>query len=63
MYNSKFYFLVSQGCKKVNSSRNDRFRYEMIGGTQLEMELLEVVAIIYHFSPKAGSLIPSATII
>ena len=29
--NSKAYYLVAQGCKKVNSSKNDRFRYEMIG--------------------------------
>ena len=58
--NPKVYYLVAQGCKKVNSSRNDRFRYEMIGETQPEMELLEEVAVIYPFSLKVGSSIPSA---
>ena len=33
----------------------------MIGETQLEMELLEVVAFIYPFLIKAGSSISSAT--
>ena len=55
--NSKIYDLVAQGCKKVNSSKNDRFRYEMIAETQPEMELLEVVAFIYQ---NDKSLIPSS---
>ena len=46
--------------QEVNSSKNVRFRYEMIGETQAEMELLEVVAFIYPFSLKAGSSIPCA---
>ena len=33
----------------------------MVGETQPEMELLEVVAVIYHFSLKAGSSNPAAT--
>ena len=54
-------YFVAQGCKKVNSSKNGRFRYEMIGKTQPEMKLLEVATFIYLFSLKAGSSIPSAT--
>ena len=57
----KVYYLVAQGCKKVNSSKYDRLRYEMIGETQPEMELLEVVAFIYPSSLKVYSSIPSAT--
>ena len=57
----KVYYLVAQGCKKVNSSKNGRFRYEMIAETQSEVELLEAVSFIYPFSLKAGSLITSAT--
>ena len=58
--NSKVCYYMVQGCKKVNSSKNGRFEYEMIGETQLEMELLEVVAFIYPYSLKTGSSIPSA---
>ena len=39
--NSEVYYLAFQGCKKVNSCKNGRFRYEMIGETQSEIELLE----------------------
>ena len=46
--------------KKVNSSKNDRFRYKMIGEARREMELLEEVAFIYRFSLKADSSIPFA---
>jgi len=38
-FSPKVYYLVSQACKKVNSSKNGRFRYEVIGETQPEMEL------------------------
>ena len=55
--NSTLYHLVGQGCKKVNSSKNDRFRYEMIRETQPEMEFLEAVAFSYPRSLKAGSSI------
>ena len=51
--NSKVGYLVVQGYKKVNSSKNGGFRYEIIGETQPEVELLEVVTFIYPFSPKA----------
>ena len=34
--------------------KKGRFSYELIGEIQPEMELLEVVAFIYPFSPKAG---------
>ena len=51
---------MAQECKNVNSSKNDRFRYEMIGETQPDMELLEVVTFIYPFSLKAGNAAPSA---
>ena len=37
------------------------FRYEMVGETQSEIELFEVVAFVYPFSLKEGSSIPSAT--
>ena len=40
---SKGYYLVAQGPKKVNSSNNDRFTYDMIGETQPETKFLEVV--------------------
>ena len=53
-------YLVVQGRTKVSSSKYGRFRHEMIGETQPEMESLEVVAVIHHFSLKAGSSIPSA---
>ena len=39
--------------KKVNSSKNDRFRYEIIGKTQPGMELFEVVVSIYPFLAKS----------
>ena len=60
LFNSKVVYLVANECKKVISSKNGRFRYEMIGETQPEMELLEVVAFIYPFSSTLGSSIPSA---
>ena len=37
---------------EINSIENSRFRYAMIGETQPEMELLEVVAFIYPFYEK-----------
>ena len=52
LYNSKVYYLVAQGHKEVNSSKNGSFRYEMIGETQSDMEVLEAVTIIY---PSAKS--------
>ena len=54
---SQVFYLVAQGC----SSKNSRFRHEMMGETQQEIELLKVVAFSYSFSLKAGSSIPSAT--
>ena len=36
--NSKDFYLVVKGCKEASSSKYDRFRYEMIGETQPEME-------------------------
>ena len=30
----KVHYLLAQGCMKVNSSKNDKFRYVMIGETQ-----------------------------
>ena len=39
----KVFYLVAQGCRNVNSSKNGRFRYEMIGERQPEMELLEAI--------------------
>ena len=50
--NSKVYYLVASGCKKVNSSKNRRFKYEMISETQPDMESFEVVAVIYYFRHK-----------
>ena len=35
--NSKVCYLVVQGYKKVNSSKNGGFRHEMIGETQPEI--------------------------
>ena len=45
--NSKAYYLVTRGCKKVSSSKNCKRRYEMIVETQPEIELLELVALLY----------------
>ena len=45
---------------RVNNSKNDRLKYEMIGKTQPDMEFLEEVTFIYPFSLKAGSSIPYA---
>ena len=59
--NAKVCHSVVQGCKHVNRSRNGRFRYEMRGEIQPEMELLAVVTYHYPFSLKAGSSIPSPT--
>ena len=39
--------LVAQRCKKVSRNSNGRLSYEMIGETQPEMELLDVVAFLY----------------
>ena len=61
LHNAKVYHLVAQGCRKVNSSENSRFRYEMVSETQPEMELLEKVTLFYPFSLETGSSIPSAT--
>ena len=58
MCNLKVFYLVTEGCKKVNSSKNGKFRYEMIGETQPEMGLLEVVAFIYHLFAKSRELNP-----
>ena len=52
---SKAYYLVPSGYKKVNSNKNDGFKYEMMGETQPDMERLEVVTFIYPFSLKAVS--------
>ena len=52
---SKVCYSVSQGCKKVTSSKNGRFWYEIIVDTQPEMEVLEVVESIYPFSLKQGA--------
>ena len=52
--NSTACYFVAQGCKRVSSSKNGRFGYEMIGETQPEMELLEVVAFIYPFRLTQG---------
>ena len=59
--NSKKYYLVAQGCRNVISSKNGRYWYEMIGKTQPEMELLEVVAFFYPFPLIADSSEPSVT--
>ena len=40
LYNLQVSYLVAYGCEKVNSSKNGRFKYKMIGETQPEMELL-----------------------
>ena len=53
--NKRACYLVVQRCKKVNSSKNVRFRHEMTGETQPEMEVLEEVEFIYPLSAKAGS--------
>ena len=50
---SKVYYFVAQGYKKVNSSKIDRFRYEMIGKTQPEMGLFAEVVFVYPFLAKS----------
>ena len=37
--NAKAYYVMTQGYKKLKSSKNARFRYEMIGETQPEIDL------------------------
>ena len=32
--NSHAYYVVTQGCKKVDSSKNGRFKHELIGDMQ-----------------------------
>ena len=50
--NFKNLYSVAQTCKKVNSSKNGRFRYELIGEAQPEMELKW--KFIYPFWLKHG---------
>ena len=54
---SKVCCLLAKECRKVNNSKSDRFKYEMIGDTQPEME----VTFSCPFSLKSGSSIASAT--
>ena len=63
---SQAYYIVTKGCRKVNNSKNGRFKYELIEATQPEKELQEVVACIYpsrqkqavqsHLQPKEHSI-------
>ena len=39
--NSKVYYLMVQGYMKVNSNKNDKYKYKMIVEKQPAMELLE----------------------
>ena len=55
LFNSKVCYFVVQGCKKVNSSKNGIFTYEMIDDTQPEIELIEVLTLNYLFLLKGGS--------
>ena len=50
----KFVQLKRKTCaiKKVNGSKNGRLRYEIMGETQPEMELIEVTAFIYSSRQK-----------
>jgi len=50
--------VVALGCKKVNNSKNGKFKYEMIGTTQPEVELIEVVAVIYSLFTKSRKFNP-----
>ena len=56
--NAQVCYLVAQECKKVNSSKHGGFRYEMIGETRLEMELLEVVAFYQPLFDKSREFNP-----
>ena len=49
----KVCYLVAHRCKKVNDSKKGRLRYEVIGGTQPGMELLEVATFIYSLFVKS----------
>ena len=49
LYSSKVSDLVAREYKKMNSIKNGRYRYELVGETQIEIERLEVVAFIYPF--------------
>ena len=50
-----------QRCKKVKSSKNDRFMYEMIGETQPEIELLVEAAFIYSLFAKRRQFNPNCS--
>jgi len=52
---------MAEGCKNVSSSKIGRYRYEMIGETQPEIELIEVASYIYPFSLKSGSSLLTVT--
>ena len=54
--NSEVHYLVASGCKKVNSSKNSRIKYEMMGETQPDMESFEVVGVIYYFRHKLNPI-------
>ena len=47
MCNSKGNYIITKGCKKVKSSKIGIFRSEMKGEKQPELELYEIVALIY----------------
>ena len=44
------YCVMTQGCKKADSSKNDRFWHERIGETQPETEVLEAVYMEFHYA-------------
>ena len=50
--NSQAHCVVTKGCEKVISCRIGIFRYEMIGETQPELGLYEIVSFIYPAATK-----------
>ena len=47
---SKVCYLVAEGCKGINTSRNGKFGHEMISEIHPKIALLEVATVIFPFN-------------
>ena len=54
----KVCYLEAQGCKNVSSSKNDGFRYEMIGEPQPEHRIIRGSNICPHLFDKSREFNP-----